>query len=200
MKKAIGDALLTPFELYTCVLEAANLVNQRPIGRVPTDPDDGGYLCPNDILLGRATNAVPQGPFRETRNPLHRLTFEFCQIIIDAFWKKWSRDVLPLLTPRKKWNTQNRNVKVNDYVIVSEPNAMRGKWNTGKIVEVFHAWRRRFGQKCEGENCYGNLQPTYQQGMRNLSSRRLRWGVNGSSPIVGGSVSLTMKERYVRLL
>jgi hypothetical protein len=42
MKKAIGDALLTPFELYTCVLEAANLVNQWPIGRVPTDPDDGG--------------------------------------------------------------------------------------------------------------------------------------------------------------
>jgi transposase InsO family protein len=53
MKKAIGYALLTPFELYTCVLEAANLVNQRPIARVPTDPDDGGYLCPNDILLGR---------------------------------------------------------------------------------------------------------------------------------------------------
>jgi hypothetical protein len=68
MKEAIGDALLTQFELYTCVLEAANLVNQRPIGRVPTDPDDGGYLCPNNILLGRATNAVPQGPFRETRN------------------------------------------------------------------------------------------------------------------------------------
>ena len=115
MKKAIGDALLTPFELYTCVLEAANLVNQRPIGRV----------CPNDILLGRATNAVPQGPFRETRNPRHR--FEFCQRIIDTFWKKWSRDVLPLLTPRRKWNTQNRNVQVNDYVIVSEPNAVRGK-------------------------------------------------------------------------
>jgi hypothetical protein len=136
MKKAIGDALLTPFELYTCVLEAANLVNQRPIGRVPAHPDDGGYLCPNDILLGRATNAVPQGPFRETRNARHR--FEFCQRIIDAFWKKWSRDVLPLLTPRKKWNTQNRNVKVNDYVIVYEPNPVRGKWNTGKIVEVFH--------------------------------------------------------------
>ena len=117
-------------------MEAANLVNQRPIGRVPTDPDYGGYLCPNDILLGRATNAVPQGPVRETRNPRH--WFEFCQRIIDAFWEKWSRDVLPLLSPRRKWNTQNRNVQVNDYVIVSEPNAVRGKWNTGKIVEVFH--------------------------------------------------------------
>ena len=68
LKKAIGDAVLTPFELYTCILEVANLVNQRPIGRLPTDPDDSSYLCPNDILLGRATNSVPQGPFRETQN------------------------------------------------------------------------------------------------------------------------------------
>ena len=33
-KKAIGAQVLTPFELYTCLLEVANLVNQRPIGRV----------------------------------------------------------------------------------------------------------------------------------------------------------------------
>ena len=34
LKKAIGDQLLTPFELYTCLVEVANLVNQRPIGRM----------------------------------------------------------------------------------------------------------------------------------------------------------------------
>ena len=31
LKKAIGDTVLTPFDLYTCLLEVANLVNQRPI-------------------------------------------------------------------------------------------------------------------------------------------------------------------------
>lgn len=69
LKKAIGDQKLTPFELYTVLLEAANLVNQRPIGRMPNDPNDGSYLCPNYMLLGRASSAVPQGPFKETRNP-----------------------------------------------------------------------------------------------------------------------------------
>ena len=44
LKKAIGEQVLTPFELYTCLLEIANLVNQRPIGRIPNDPDDGSYL------------------------------------------------------------------------------------------------------------------------------------------------------------
>jgi len=135
LKKAIGDTVLSPFELYTCLLEAANLVNQRPIGRPPNDPNEGSYLCPNDILLGRSTSAVPQGPFRQTKNPRHR--FEFCQKIVDAFWTKWSRDVLPSLVVRKKWQTKTRNVKVDDYVVLKEGNEIRGKWNAGRIVEVF---------------------------------------------------------------
>ena len=97
LKRAIGEQILTPFELYTRLLEVSNLMNQRPIGRVPNDPDDGSYLCPNDMLLGRASSMVPQGPFRETRNPRHRV--EFVQKIVDTFWRRWTRDVFPSLVP-----------------------------------------------------------------------------------------------------
>ena len=68
LKRAIGEQILTPFELHACLLEVSSLMNQLPIGRIPNDPDDGSYLCPNG-LLGRASSMVPQGPFRETRNP-----------------------------------------------------------------------------------------------------------------------------------
>ena len=136
LKKAIGDTVLSPFELHTCLLEAANLVNQRPIGRVPNDPNDGSYLCPNDILLGRCSSKVPQGPFRETKNPRHR--FEFCQRIVDSFWKVWSRDVLPALNQRKKWHVKSRNAQVGDFIVViKEDSDVRGKWNTGIIDQVF---------------------------------------------------------------
>ena len=64
LKKAIGEQELTPFELYTCLMEITNLVNERPIGRVVNDQDEGSYLCPNDMLLGRASRNVPHGPFR----------------------------------------------------------------------------------------------------------------------------------------
>jgi len=87
LKKAIGEQTLTPMELYTCLLEVGNLMNQRPIGRIPNDPDDGAYICPNDMLLGRASSEVPQGPFKETSNPRHRV--EFVQRIVQAFWKHW---------------------------------------------------------------------------------------------------------------
>ena len=56
LNKAIGEQILSSFELYTCLMEIANLVNQRPIGRIPNDPDDGSYLCPNDMLLGRSSS------------------------------------------------------------------------------------------------------------------------------------------------
>lgn len=135
IKKAIGKQKLTPFELYTCFLEIANLVNQRPIGWVPKDPDDGAYLCPNDMLLGRATSEVPQGPFKSTSNP--RLRVEFVQQIVGSFWKRWQRDVLPTLMPTKKWRSSKRNVRVNDIITMTDDNAVRGKWTMGRVVEVY---------------------------------------------------------------
>ncbi len=135
LKKAIGNQVLSPFELYTYLFEVANLVNSRPIGRVPNDPDDGTYISPNDILLGRSTSEVPQGPFRQTKNPRHRV--EFVQKLVDSFWRKWSRDVFPSLILRKKWHTQRRDVKVNDVVTYVDENAVRGKWMIGRIIETF---------------------------------------------------------------
>ena len=49
LKKAVGSQVLTPLELYTVLLEVANLVNQRPIGGTPNDQDDAIYICPNNI-------------------------------------------------------------------------------------------------------------------------------------------------------
>lgn len=135
LKKAIGEQILNPFELYTCLLEAANLINQRPIGRIPNDPDDGSFLCPNDMLLGRASTVVPQGPFRATKNPRHRV--EFIQKIVDSFWKRWNRDVFPSLVPRKKWKVERRNVRVDDFVVLQDENVIRGNWTIGRIINVY---------------------------------------------------------------
>lgn len=135
LKKTVGEQILTSLELQTCLVEVANLVNQRPIGRIPSDPDDGSYLCPNDMLLGRASSTVPQGPFRHTKNPRHRV--EFVQKIVDSFWTRWTRDVFPSLLPRKQWHAEKRNVRVDDFVIVQTSSAIRGTWNVGRVVSVY---------------------------------------------------------------
>ena len=135
LKRAIGKQELTPFEFYTCLLEVANLINQRPIGWIPNDPDDGSYLCPNDMLLGRSSSTVPQGPFQETNNRCHRA--EFVQKIVDSFWRHWPRDVFPSLVPIKKWKAERRNVRVDDVLIVQDSNAVRGKWTIARVTNVY---------------------------------------------------------------
>ena len=78
---------------------------------------------------------VPQGPFRETRNPRHRV--EFVQKIVDTFWRRWTREVFPSLVPRKKWNAEKRTVRVDDIVIMEDSNSVRGNWTIGRIINVY---------------------------------------------------------------
>ena len=112
-----------------------NMMNQRPIGRIPNEPGDSSYLCPNDMLLGQATSMVPQGQFRETRNPQHRV--EFVQKIVDTCRRRWTRDVFPSLFPRKKWNAEKHTVRVDDIVIMEDSNSLRGNWTIRRIINVY---------------------------------------------------------------
>ena len=88
LSSAVGTQILSYSELQTVMFECAELVNKRPIGRTPSDPDDESYLCPNDLLLGRSTNKIPQGDFDCGINLSRR--FRFVQSLACAFWKKWT--------------------------------------------------------------------------------------------------------------
>ena len=132
---AIGDNTLTFSELQTVCYEVANLVNERPIGRHPTSPEDGTYLSPNDLLLGRSSSRIPSGPFKEHLTLRQR--FEFVQSIINRFWKKWISDYFPSLIIRQKWHTATRNVRVGDIVLVADSNVVRGEWKLARVNETF---------------------------------------------------------------
>ena len=126
LQLAIGDNILRPLELQTCMFEAAQLVNQRPIGNHPKDPSDGVYMCPNDLLLGRSTPAIPQGPFKDRCSNKYR--FDFVQTVVNSFWQRWVVEIFPNLVVRSKWHTEHRNLLVGDVVLVQDSNALRGKW------------------------------------------------------------------------
>ena len=131
LNAAVGESVLTFSELQTCLMEAAQIVNQRPIGVLPSSPQDGTYLCPNDILLGRASSKIPQGPFKERASYKHR--FDFLQSIISAFWKRWTAEVFPSLVVKPKWHTGTRNLKKGDVVLIHDSNEVRGKWKLGLV-------------------------------------------------------------------
>ena len=120
-------------ERQTVFFEIANLLNERPIGRHPKNPDDGLYLSPNMLLLGRASSRIPSFPPEATDSSNHQ-KFYHVQAIADAFWKKWIRDYFPSLVPRQKWHTESRPIAVGDICIVRDLNAVRGQWRLGRVV------------------------------------------------------------------
>ena len=130
----VGEQVLSFSELSTVMYEVANLINERPIGKHPAHPDDGTYLSPNELILGRASSRAPAGPFKTSNEIKHR--FEFIQSIVNSFWKKWIRDFFPTLLIRNKWHTERRNVKVGDVVLVKDSNIIRGNWLLGKIKQA----------------------------------------------------------------
>ena len=132
---AIGDQVLSYSELSTVMYEVANLLNERPIGKIPTDVDDGAYLAPNDLILGRATSRIPSGPFDVQASSKRR--YQFIQSIVYAFWIKWNRYYFPSLLIRRKWHTEHRNMQVGDVVIIQDSNAIRGVWKLGRVVKSF---------------------------------------------------------------
>ena len=158
LNTAIGGSILSFSELQTCMLEAAQLVNQRPIGSTPTTPDDGSYLCPNDLILGRASARIPQGEFKARSSQKHRV--DFLQNVVSGFWRRWTHEVFPKLVIEPKWHTERRNVRVGDVVMVEDINVVRGEWKIalvtrtqesadGKVRRVGVSYRTAAGTKQE---------------------------------------------------
>ena len=59
-------------ELQTIIFEISNLLNEKPIGMKSSYSVKMDYLCPNDLILGRASSRVPPGSFDEKCNPNRR--------------------------------------------------------------------------------------------------------------------------------
>ena len=132
---AISTQVLTFSELLTVMYETANLICERPIGKTNLDISDGSYLCPNDLILGRATSRTASGPFSNSKCPKRR--YDFLQQIVEAFWIKWTRFYFPSLIIRQKWHVEHRNLRENDIVLIQDSNAVRGHWKMGKVVKTY---------------------------------------------------------------
>lgn len=79
---------------------------------------------------------MPPGLFKR-EDQLSRRRWRQVQYLADIFWKRWSKEYLPLLQGRQKWLRPRRNLAVGDVVLVSVENSHRNSGPLGRIVEVF---------------------------------------------------------------
>ena len=100
-----------------------------------SDPNDNVPLTPNHLLSLKSEVNLPPGLFKR-EDSLSRRRWKQVQYLADIFWKRWSREYLPLLQLRQKWVHPKRNLAVGDIVLVASE-SHRNSWPLGRVVETF---------------------------------------------------------------
>ena len=134
LKFAMADHRLSAAEFMTVCKEAANLVNERPLGLQPSLDSDINVLTPNCLLLGRATSKNPCG--WQPGSPSLKTRYQLVNSISDQFWRHWVQLFAPSLVYRSKWHTPRRDLKVGDVVNVKDSNTLRGDYRMAIVTDV----------------------------------------------------------------
>ena len=78
---------------------------------------------------------MPPGVF-EKEEITGRKRWRASQAMVNEVWKRWLREYVPDLIERRKWLRPQRNIGVNDLVLIVDQNSPRGHWPLGKIINV----------------------------------------------------------------
>ena len=137
MKALLKQQVLDDEGLSTLMCEVESIVNGRPITKVSDDAKDLNALTPSHLLLLRAGSAIPPGVFSKDDNYSCR-RWRQVQYLSNVFWRRWTREYLPSLQQRQRWNKQQLNLAVNDIVLLLDENLPRSVWPLGRVLEVYH--------------------------------------------------------------
>ena len=132
----LGNADITDEELLTAITGAEDLLNSRPLTHQSSDPKDEPVLTPNHFLHGQCGGQLAP----ETVDDLEihpRRRWLRIQQLIKGIWKRWIRELLPMLSTRRKWTVKSRDLAVGDMVICFDQYLPCGKWPLGRIEELY---------------------------------------------------------------
>ena len=137
--KSIGEQVLNLNELNTLLAEAAQIVNERPIGLKPNESVDSAFLSPNSLLLGRNSDRICSGPFISPSEnwddpSSFRNRFLLVQAIVEQFWRNWIKLFFPSLVIRQRWHINKRNLEKGDICIIKDSNVLRGEWRMAVVT------------------------------------------------------------------
>ena len=124
----------TDLQLAALFADVERFVNSRPITYVSNDPDDVETLTPFHFWVQRRSPVIPLGDYSR---PNFQDRFKQIQHLANVVWQQWIKLYLPSLISRKKWKTEEKNLEVNDVVLIGEAGPLCGEWKLGRIIETY---------------------------------------------------------------
>ena len=126
LRVVIQDRLFTDEMLATLMCEVESISD---------DVNDCKCLTPSHFLIGEPNNFSPTEI--SDKNVNLRKKWKVVQNASQIFWKGWIHEYLPLLTIRRKWNNQIRNIKIGDFVLLKSDNVPGRHWSLARITNAF---------------------------------------------------------------
>ena len=133
-RAVVTESTLTEFDLMTYVAKIERIINNRPITKLPSNPNDSAALTPSAILKGSLADDSSSRKFSKT--DAYRNSWKKTQYLANKFWHQWTTEYLNLLQPKQKWFGAARNFQVGDLVLVLGDKMPRGQWPKAVVVEV----------------------------------------------------------------
>ena len=120
--------------LATVFCEAENIVNSRPLTKCSDNVLDCDPLTPNHLLVLKGNYSFPWTNLKDGN--MYQRKWRYVQHFVRLFWSRWTREYLPELHRRQKWQQEMPNVQKGDIVMILDENSPRGSWPIGRVDDV----------------------------------------------------------------
>lgn len=135
--RLVGAQELSKIDLIQITTQIEGCLNSRPLWPLSDDPTDLSPVTPAHLLIGKPI--FPQALAEYVADtPDNRLTgWQQRQKFLQILWQRWRDDHLTSMQARQKWYKIEKNIKVNDMVIVKNENRPPAQWCIGRVVKTY---------------------------------------------------------------
>ena len=126
LRKVVGTYVLRREELQTVLLEAASMLNSRPLATI--DSVDGGVkpLTPALFLVGSMHKVLPLDPDPDSKTSFGR-KWALIEKLYKDLWARWRTKYLQNLQKRVTWKKESSNLRIGDVVLITDSD-MPDQW------------------------------------------------------------------------
>lgn len=126
------DVVPTIDTFRSLVIEAENIINNRPLTDVALRVEEEEPITPNHFLIGSTNHRQETDEIRIQKNSRKQLNI--LRMLKNRFWKRWINEFIPKFNRRPKWNTDQGIQLKEDDIIFFERN---GKWVKGLVKKLY---------------------------------------------------------------